>query len=203
MPNKSARDKLYCFRCAHFRALGSSHRLRFKRKKCMRKWSDWTLYWVKTKQKTKNSTKPTKQQQCDQLFRSPVKETIELDTKFVCTHARVICVTRQTHTEFEQKQTKQQILFRVFFPNDYVERDLSCSAGSKTCNRYSGLLACRFCRVFFLSLSPFHSRLLFNRLFFFHVFFCLAGDSPFGLYNTIVSRQGTPSRERNEYDVSI
>lgn len=72
-----------------------------------------------------------KQHKCDQLIRSPVKETIELDTEFVCTHARVICVTR--HKE-KKKFNKKSRKLGVYFPE-------------------------RLCQSFSLSPSPSLSRL--------------------------------------------
>lgn len=133
-----------------------------------------------------------KQHKCDQLIRSPVKETIELDTEFVCTHARVICVTR--HKE-KKKLNKKSRKLGVYFPERLCQSfslSLSLVCRSKYMQQVLWLLACRFCR-FLVLLFP-------CCCFFVERALC----SPISrLYNTIVSRKVLLGRERNEYDVSI
>lgn len=60
--------------------------------------------------------------QRDRFIRSPVKETIELDTKFVRTHARVICVTR--HRKLNKNNNNSNSKYRCVFSrtNGFVDR---------------------------------------------------------------------------------
>lgn len=71
-----------------------------------------STHWLLQMSKNSNNIsyvwikRQTEEKKRDQLFWSPVKETIELDTKFVCTHARVIYVTRHRRIKQKQKNNK-------------------------------------------------------------------------------------------------
>lgn len=147
-------------------------------------------------------------------MRSPVRETIELDTKSVCSHARVICVTwcRKKSAQTKQKQKRKK-------NNNSKTTNLACVfswrtclrvwvflalVDFKTCNRYtySGclLVACVVSVVVVFFFSSFSVAFI---SFLCHVSFVVPRCSWFRLYNTNVSSFGSSRTKPNEYDVSI